>query len=155
VVPDPFAFGRALQAAGAPQQEGLPARATLYARARLAIRRGRLDQPWAKFVLLPLALALPAFRLHQHIAYGSGLGELYTFGLVAYLKGFALWWAAWMIGMVLCAAVLRALIEAATITAVLLYPAWSIPVRRWLESAALAVLYLGVPIWLLIRVLGP
>ena len=64
--------------------------------------------------------------------------SFYTFGLVAYLKGFALWWAAWIIGVVLCAAVLRAIIEAGTIGAILLHPAWSMPVRRSLESVALA-----------------
>ena len=152
---DPLALARALETAGGtPLPQAPPARASLYATARLAIRRGRLDQPWAKFVLLPLALAVPAFRLHQHIAYGSGLGELYTFGLVSWLEAFALWWAAWVIGLVLCAAVLRALIEAGTIAAVLLRPAAAIALRRGLERLALGVLYLGVPMWLLIRLVA-
>ena len=153
---DPLALARALEAAGAPAlREAPPSRASLYATARAAIGRGRLDKPLAKFVLLPLALAIPAFRLHQHIAYGSGLGELYTFGLVAYLKAFALWWAAWAIGVTLCAAVLRTLIEAGTIGTVLLRPAASIELRRWLERFGLAFLYLGVPAWLLIRLMAP
>jgi len=153
---DPLALARALEAAGvAALQEAPPSRASLYATARAAIRRGRLNQPFAKFVLLPLALAIPAFRLHQHIAYGSGLGELYTFGLVAYLKAFALWWAAWAIGVVLCAAALRAIIEAGTIGTVMLRPAASVELRRWLERLGLAVLYLGLPTWLLIRLVAP
>jgi apolipoprotein N-acyltransferase len=153
---DPLALARALQGAGAARLQELPhSRAALYARARLAIRRGRLDQPLAKFVLLPLALAIPAFRLHQHIAYGSAFGELYTFGLLAYVKAFALWWAAWIIGVVLCAAVLRAVIEAGTIAAVLLHPDASVQVRRWLERIGLAALYLGVPAWLLLRLVAP
>ena len=152
----PALAGRWQAAGGAPLQEGPPSRATAYRAGRAwRCRRGRLDHPLAKFVLLPLVLAIPAFRLHQHIAYGSAFGEYYTFGLVAYLKGFALWWAAWAIGVVLCAAVLRAIIEAGTIGAVLLHPAWSIRVRRWLESDGLAALYLGVPVWLLIRVVAP
>jgi apolipoprotein N-acyltransferase len=102
-------------------------------------------------VLFPLVLAIPAFRLHQHIAYGSAFGEYYTFGLRAYLTTFALWWAAWAIGVVLCAAVLRAAIEAGTLTAVLARPGQAIGVRRWLERLGLALLYLGVPAWLLLR----
>ncbi|GJI91266.1 hypothetical protein RugamoR1_44290 [Rugamonas sp. R1(2021)] len=73
----------------------------VHARARLALRRRKLDLPLAKFVLLPLALAIPAFHLHQHIAYG----EYYSFGLKAYLVAFALRWAAWSIGGVLSAAI--------------------------------------------------
>ena len=121
----------------------------------MAIRRGRLDHPLIKFVLLPLALAIPAFRLHQHIAYGSGLGELYSFGLAAYLKAFALWWAAWIIGVALCAAVVRAIIEAGTIVTVVLHPDASIELRRWLERLGLGFLYLGVPTWLLLRLVAP
>ena len=129
----------------------MASRAQVYARARRAIVRGRLDRPLAKFVLLPLALAIPAFRLHQHITYGGSFGEFYSFGLLPFVEGFALWWAAWAIGVVLCAAVLRAVIEACTLTAVLLRPAQAIEVRRWLERLGLAALYLGLPAWLLVR----
>lgn len=154
-VADPFALGRALKEAGAWRlQEAPPSRPSLYALARLAIRRGRLDHPVAKFLLLPLALAVPAFRLHQHIAYGSAFGELYTFGPVAYAKAFALWWAAWIVGVALCAAVLRTIVEAGTIAAVVLHPSASIRVRHWLERLAVAALYLGVPAWLLLRLLA-
>lgn len=153
---DPFALARALKEAGSGRlQEAPPSRASLYAMARLAIRRGRLDQPLAKFVLLPLALAVPAFRLHQHIAYGSTFGELYTFGAMAYARAFALWWAAWIVGVALCAAVLRSIVEAGTITAVALRPSAAVQVRRWLERLALAALYLGVPAWLLLRLVAP
>jgi apolipoprotein N-acyltransferase len=152
---DPAALARALAAAGAAlAQEGAPSRATTYALARLAIRRGRLDRPLAKFVVFPLALALPAFRLHQHIAYGSAFGEYHTFGLKAYLTTFALWWAAWAIGVVLCAAALRAAIEAGTLLAVLLRPGHAIATRRWLEWFGLAVFYLGPPTLLLLRIFG-
>ena len=149
---DPAAVARALAAGGTPAQGSAPSRATLYAQARLAMRRGRLDRASAKFALFPLALALPAFRLHQHIAYGSSFGEYYTFGLTAYLTTFALWWATWAIGVVLCAAALRAAIEAGTLAAVLLRPGQAIGVRRWLERLGLAALYIGLPAWLLLRV---
>jgi apolipoprotein N-acyltransferase len=151
---DPAALGSALKAAGAPLQQAAPSRASLYLKTRLAVPRGRLANPVAKFVLLPLVLAIPAFRLHQHIAYGSTFGEYYTFGLVAYLKAFALWWAAWIIGVVLCAALLRAIIGAVTIMGVLLRPAASLQLRHWLERLGLGALYLGLPAWLLLRVLA-
>jgi apolipoprotein N-acyltransferase len=103
---------------------------------------------------LPLALAIPAFRLHQHIAYGSAFGEYYTFGVKAYLTSFALRWAAWAIGVLLCAAALRAAIEAGTLLAVLLRPGQAISARRWLERLGLAALYVGLPAWLLLRVIA-
>jgi apolipoprotein N-acyltransferase len=151
---DPAALARTLAADGAPAQQSTSSPATTYAQASGAIRRGRLDQPLAKFVLLPLALAIPAFRLHQHIAHGSAFGEYYTFGLTAYLTSFALWWAAWAIGVLLCAAALRAAIEAGTLLAVLLRPGQAVGARRWLERLGLAALYLGLPAWLLLRAIA-
>jgi apolipoprotein N-acyltransferase len=148
---DPAALARALAAAGGAAAEGSPSPAATYAKARLAVRRGRLHRPLAKFVLFPLVLAIPAFRLHQHIAYGSAFGEYQTFGLAAYLSTFALWWAAWAIGVVLCAAALRAAIEAGTLAAVLMRPGQAIGARRWLERTGLALLYVGMPAWLLLR----
>ena len=151
---DPAGLARALAAAGAvlaPDPGRSPASA--YAQARASIRRGRLHHPLLKFVLFPLVLAIPAFRLHQHIAYGSTFGEAQTFGIAAYATTFAIWWAAWAIGVVLAAAVLRAAIEAGTGAAVLVRPEHAAGVRRRLEGLALATLYLGLPAWLLVRVL--
>jgi apolipoprotein N-acyltransferase len=103
---------------------------------------------------LPLALALPAFHLHQHIAYGSALGEYYSFGLAAYLSAFGLWWAAWTIGVVLGAALLRTLIESATLLAALLRPGAAGGIRQGLERLGHAALYLALPGWLLFRLFG-
>ncbi len=152
---NPLAFAAALAGAGGPQGFEQPG-ATLgvYARARLALCRRKLDRPLLKFGLLPLALAVPAFHLHQHIAYGSAFGEFYSYGLKAYLLAFALWWAAWSIGVVLSAALLRAAIEAGTLLAALLRPGRAIEVRRWLERAGRAALYLGLPGWLLANLVG-
>jgi apolipoprotein N-acyltransferase len=160
--PDPAALARALAAAAgrrpAPQaRRARPATsspAALYASARAAMRHGRLDHPLAKFVLFPLALALPAFRLHEHIAYGSALGEVYAFGLGAWLAGFALWWAAWAMGLVLCAAALRATIEGATLAAVLLRPEQAVGARRALERLGRLAFYVGLPAWLAVRLLS-
>ncbi len=154
-VADPIALANALTAAGGvAAQTHPPSRVMAYARARLAIRHGRFYRPLVKFVLFPLLLALPAFRLHQHIAYGSTLGEYYTFGLKAYVTTLALWWAAWAIGVVLSAAALRAVIEAGTLLTVLARPEQAVGARHWLERFGLVALYLGLPVWLLLRIVS-
>jgi apolipoprotein N-acyltransferase len=147
---DTAALARAWAAAGGPT----PPPQSAYERAREAMRLGRLGHPLAKFVALPLLLAVPAFHLHQHIAYGSGVGEYLTFGLQAYLQAFAIWWAAWAIGVLLLAAVLRLFIEAAALLGAVLRPGLALPLRRGLERGALALLYLSLPAWLLLRVSG-
>ena len=152
---NPAAFTAAVTSAGipsAPAQKRSPM--DVYAQARLALRRWRIDHPAIKFLLLPLALAIPAFHLHQHIAYGSAFGEYYTFGLKAYLSAFALWWAAWSIGVVLCAALLRTVIEAGTLMVALLQPGQAVTIRLGLERAGHAALYLGLPAWLLFNLFG-
>jgi hypothetical protein len=60
----------------------------------------------------------------------------------------------WVIGVVLCSAVLRTLVEAGTIAGVLLQPAAVPQLRGWLERLALGALYLGLPAWLLLRLLA-
>lgn len=131
---------------------GKPSRLSAHLQARASMPRGRLDQPLAKHILLPLALALVAFRLHQYIAYGGTLGEFYTFGLKAYLTTFTLWWAAWIIGVTLCSAALRAAIEAGTLLVVLLQPTHTSAARLALERLGLAALYIGLPMWLLLQI---
>ena len=152
---DPSMLARSLAAGGAPLQAAdTTSRAAVHTQARLSVRRGRLDRPWVKFVLFPLALALPAFRLHQHIAYGGAFGEFYTFGLNAYLTTFALWWAEWTIGVVLWAAAVRAAIEAGSLLVVLLRPRHAVAARQWLEPLGLAAFYLALPALLLLRIVG-
>ncbi|MGW8392556.1 apolipoprotein N-acyltransferase [Pseudoduganella sp. HUAS MS19] len=144
----PAAFTAALAAAGGPAAAASPFLRMLVAPAT------RLDHPLAKFVLLPLALALPAFHLHQHIAYGSAFGEYYSFGLAAYLGAFGLWWAAWAIGVMLGAALLRTLIELTSLLAALLRPGDAAGVRQAMERLGHFALYLALPGWLLFRVFG-
>lgn len=152
---DPWALAQALQTAGGPAAPGADdSGLTRYLRSRPAGARSGLAHPLLKFLLFPLLLALPAFRLHQHIAYGSGLGEYLSFGLAAYLKSFSLWWAAWALGVVLCAAALRTLVEAVLMACALLAPAHLAAARQWLERAALAAIYLGLPAWLLLRAMS-
>jgi apolipoprotein N-acyltransferase len=134
---DPLALAGALEAAGAPSMRAeAPSRAARYAQAVASVRRGRLDSPWVKFLLFPLLLALPAFHLHQNIAYGGWFGEFYTFGLKAYGLTFALWWASWTMGVVLCAAALRAVVEAATLLTLAVHPPWASRGRRSTPSCS-------------------
>jgi apolipoprotein N-acyltransferase len=151
---NPNVLAAALAAAGGPplQERTRPLHA--YVQAGLAIRRTKFDHPFAKFVLLPLALAIPAFHLQQHIAYGGAFGEYYSFGLKAYLSAFALWWAAWSIGVVLSVALLRAAIEVGTLLALVLRPRRAVDIRRWLERLGHVALFLGLPTWLLVTVYG-
>jgi len=137
------ALGRPLDAA--------PAGLAALMRSRARHRPSRLAHPALQFGLLPLLLALPAFTLHQNIAYGSPWGELYSFGIGAYLSALGLWWAAWIAGVVLTAAVLRSLIEAAALIAALARPDAAEALRPLLERCRLLALYVGLPAWLLMR----
>lgn len=150
---NPDALVQIVKAANGTQAEpGPPSAAEMFARVRLSVQRGHLGNPLVKVVLLSLVLAIPAFLLHQNIAYGSAFGEYYTFGLRPYLLGFALWWAAWAISVSFGAAALRGAIEAGTLAGVLMQPAQATEIRRWLERLGLLLLYLGWPAWMLFSV---
>ncbi len=125
-----------------------------YVRLRTMSPRRWLDHGVVKFVLYPLLLALPAFRLHQHIAFGGTFGEYQTYGLKAYLLALAIWWASWAIGLVLFAAMLRIVTEVGTILALLLLPNRAGAVRQWLEAGARLLFFVGVPAWWLLRLLA-
>jgi apolipoprotein N-acyltransferase len=132
--------------------DALAGRAAAYARVRQAVpRRKTIDHPVVKFVLFPLVPALPAFRLHQHIAFGGTFGEYQTFGLQAYVTALGIWWVSWAISLALFAAGLRAVIETGSLLAIVLLPDRAIDVRKGLEFFARVLFYVGVPAWLLIR----
>lgn len=124
-----------------------------YATARALAAWPRLDHPLLKFVLFPLLLALPAFRLHQYIAFGGTFGEYYTYGFVAWLTGLLVWWAAWSIGLMLFAAVLRIAVEAAHL-ALLPWPERARAARGGLAAVSRTLYYLGVPVWLALRLIA-
>ncbi len=124
---------------------------SIYARVRHAVPRWRMDRFIFKFVLFPLVPALPAFRLHQIIAYGGTFGEYQTYGLKAYLIALLIWWASWAMGMMLFAAALRVVIEASTLLSIAIRPGYAIDARRWLELLGRVFFFVGVPAWLLIK----
>jgi len=153
---DPSQVASMLHHAGAPaitptRSEAL---AQAAARTRAEAPRWRIDHPWFKFGLFPLLLALPAFRLHQHIAYGGTFGEYYSFGLQAYLLALLIWWAAWSIGMTLFGALLRILVELGSLAALLLRPRHAGGTRSLLQGAARALYFIGAPAWLAWRLLA-
>ena len=154
-VADPATLVDALVHAGARPAltETFAGRATAYARTRLAVPKRLLDHPVLKFVLFPLIPALPAFRLHQHIAFGGTFGEYHSYGLQAYLIALLIWWATWAINLMLFAAALRVVIEACTWLSLVLRPERAIDVRRTLEFLGRLLFYVGVPTWLAIRFL--
>lgn len=136
-----------------------------WAEGRQRSRHRLLDAPWLKLGVYPLLPALIAFHLHQVIAFGGPFGEWLTFGFDAWLRGLLLWWAAWVLGLTLFTAVLRVLVESAAL-AVLLGCRLIVrkgeaptagselsPLRAAVEWSLRGIHYLGVPIWLLLRVL--
>ncbi len=154
-VDDPAGFREMLEQSGARLAVG-PRSASMrdqLARLRALTRRPWLDHPFVKFGLFPLVPALPAFRLHQYIAYGGTFGELQTYGATAWLLGLAIWWASWSIGLMLFAAGLRMCSELATVIALRIAPARALPTRRMMEAAARLLFFLGIPGWLFWRML--
>jgi apolipoprotein N-acyltransferase len=152
---DPLRLLRALGAAGgaARLDDDHSRRIADYASARAAAARRWLDHALVKFALFPLVPALPAFRLHQHIAFGGTFGEYYTYGLKAWLIGLLIWWAARSIGLMLFAALLRIASECAVLPALWWRPALAADVRHSVEWLGRVAFYLGVPAWLLVRIL--
>ncbi|MDT8989625.1 apolipoprotein N-acyltransferase [Curvibacter sp. APW13] len=146
----PLALAHALALRGVAPVAPEPAARTLhhYALTLYSAARGRLDSPVVKYLLYPLLLAIPAFHLHQNIAYGGGLGELYTFGARAYLVTLGLWWGAWAMGVFLTAAALRAAIEVGSLLSVAIRPEAAPGARLHLERVGRALLYLALPGWL-------
>lgn len=153
---DPRGLRRALLAAGAPLVDTRlrPWRLETLLAYRAAARRPWLDHALIKFALFPLLPALPAFRLHQYIAFGGTFGELLTFGAKAWLLGLGIWWLSWSLGLMLFAAVMRLLIEGLNLGGMLLRPELGFSLRHWLEWLGRLLFYLGVPLWLLLRLLA-
>jgi apolipoprotein N-acyltransferase len=153
---NPQALQQALAAAGSPAHWAThhDERRAEYAVNRAASTHRWLDHALIKFGLFPLLPALPAFRLHQHIAFGGTFGEWYSYGPQAWFAGLGIWWVAWSIGLMLFAAGLRIVIEAAAIGTSLGWHSRAHDTRRTLERLGRAIFYIGVPAWLVSRMLA-
>ena len=128
------------------------ARTLAAATARMQAYRRAWDHPLVKFGLFPLLPALIAFRLHQMITFGGTFGEAQTFGWAAWFTALGLWWARWIVNLVLLAGVLRVAVELVCLPARWLAPSRIGVLRRVLEAAARWAYYLGVPAWLAWRI---
>ena len=150
---DPLRVIQRLRDAGAAgvRDSILDARAAHHGHALHSVRHRLLDHPLLKFGLFPLLPALPAFRLHQVIAYGGTFGEWQTYGVKAWLLALFVWWASWAVNLAMIAAGLRVLVEAGTLLPLALRAQKTTDVRRMLEIAARALFYIGVPLWLAMR----
>jgi apolipoprotein N-acyltransferase len=137
--------------AGAIREDASRSRAAILGHAQHATRHRLLDHPLFKFGLFPLLPALPAYRLHQVIAYGGTFGEWQTYGAKAWLLGLFVWWASWAVNLAMIAAGLRVLVETSTLLALALRPRITTCTRRPLENAARLLFFLGVPLWLAVR----
>jgi apolipoprotein N-acyltransferase len=152
-VADPDAFVASLEGQGTEPagREGLPGGMAAYLRARNANPPGVLEHPAIKFVLFSLVPTIPAWRLHQYISYGGTFGEYYTFGLNAYLLGFAMWWISFSLSLVFLAAGMRTVVEVGSLAAAFASPSAAHGVRRGLEILQRVAFYLGIPVWLILR----
>ncbi len=150
---DPQRLIERLRAAGATAipDHASASRAAILGHALHATRHRLLDHPAFKFGLFPLIPALPAFRLHQVIAYGGTFGEWQTYGAKAWLLALFVWWASWAVNLAMIAAGLRVLVEAGTLLPFAARPQKTTDVRRLLETAARVLFYIGVPLWLAVR----
>lgn len=152
-VGDADAFADALVTGGARSaiRSGLASPMAVYDRARRKVSRRIFEHPLLKFVVYSLVPAVPAFRLHQFIAYGGPFGEYYTFGLKAYLLGFGLWWVSFAYGLLCIAAGIRAAVEILALAASFAVPSYAVGVRRALEIVQRVLFYAGIPTWLYLR----
>ncbi|GAB2499406.1 apolipoprotein N-acyltransferase [Arenimonas alkanexedens] len=155
-IADPVALAKALTDAGAPARiaDGAAARSATLASVRAAAGRPWFEHASVKFGLFPLLPALVAFRLHQVIAFGGTFGEAYTYGWGAWFIGLLAWWASWSLGLMLFAAALRIFVEAASLPSLVLMPSRAAAARLLLVWLARALYFIGVPAWLLVRVLS-
>jgi len=125
-----------------------------FGRARATVGRRRWYHWMGRFPLFALLPTGVLFNAHQHIAYGGLLGQYYLFGLQAYLRTFAVYWATVTIYVVLYAAVLRGVAEAIAWIVAWAAPRFAVPVRRAVETAGQILYYGGVPLLLALRFLA-
>ena len=151
---DSAGLAEVLRHAGAVPQVSTGEATAAFAHARARVRRPWLDVPWCKFVVFALIPALPAFRLHQIIAYGGPFGEYQMFGLQAYLTALLLWWGQWVAYLAIFAAWLRLVVEAATWAGTHWRSGLAVPLRRWCEAAGRLAYFVGLPLWFAWRLLG-
>jgi apolipoprotein N-acyltransferase len=151
---DPVPLLTALIGAGAvPAARARARRDVAYAHAAATTPRSRLDHAVVKFVLSPIAPALIAFNLEQHISYGGLFGQYYLEGAWPWVQTFLVRWATVGIDLLLFAGVWRAAGEAIAFGVTLAVPTLAAGVRRVVEVACRLAFWVGVPAFVAARVL--
>jgi len=106
-----------------------------YARAKYELGRRGWVYWFVKYGLLPLAITLILFRLHQYIVFGGFFGQYHLLGLGPYLKTFGTYWASTMGGLVVYAGVVRLVFEALALPLT-----WALPARARIIRHAVEIL---------------
>lgn len=117
----------------------------LYASAKRSIGPRRWGWAALKLVVLPLALTIILFRLHQVIGYGGALGQYYLLGLKSYVIAFALAGAGTIGGLWVYAAICRLLGEGFALLATWIAPSGARAIRVVVEGMCLVAYYGLVP----------
>lgn len=150
---DPSALLSALGAALPSAQSALGHPSIAYARERYLLAPRRWYFWLAKFGLFPLALTVILFRLDQIITYGGPFGQYHLFGLMPYLKSFAVVWAGTAGGLVVYAGSVRLAVEALALPLSLALPSHARLIRRLGEGLCLLAYFGLVPAVVLILLL--
>jgi hypothetical protein len=146
-VADPSRLLEALAAAQVPALDTVARHPVLvWARARSAGAPWRWYHYLLKFVVFGALPTAILFRAHQYIAYGGTFGEYYTYGLVPYLAGLAIYWLTTVLYLMLWAAILRGLAEAGGLLVAAAAPRHAARARRCAEIACAVGFYVGVPL---------
>ena len=116
-----------------------------FGQARHDWRRRFWDKPAFKLGLVPLIPAGIMFRANQYITFGGPFGQYQMYGLGPYLESFALYWLAFLAGMVLFASFWRVLAEFLACAFTWLLPSRALSVRRAAEWLCRLVYYAGIP----------
>jgi hypothetical protein len=151
-VVDPSRLLEVLGAAPVPAVDAVARHPVLvWAHARSAAAPWRWYHYLLKFVAFGALPTAILFRAHQYIAYGGTFGEYYTYGLVPYLAGLAIYGITTVLYLVLWAAVLRGLAEAGCLLVAAVAPRHAARVRRYAEIGCAVGFYIGVPLLIGIR----
>jgi apolipoprotein N-acyltransferase len=127
--------------------------AVAYAQARHKTARQRWIVGLAQFFLLPLAVHLLLFRLHQMIVFGGPFGQYHLLGLAPYLASFARHWAGVAGAFVVLAGVLRLFAEVSALLLTWIAPSRARLVRRITEGFYLVGYFGLVPAYLVFALL--
>jgi len=128
--------------------------ALLYAAARRSLAPRRWYWAALKLVVLPVALSVVLFRLHQMIGYGGAFGQYYLLGLKSYLTAFVLTCTGTTCGLWVYAALCRLFGESFALVATRLVPSGARAVRVLVEGMCLIAYYGLVPAYVAVALLA-